>query len=214
MKEKVAVAFSGGVDSSYTAWLLMRQGYEVEGVCLDLFASSRAPAEAVEAGQWLGISVHVVERRELFQEAVVDYFCRTYHAGLTPNPCAICNPAIKFALLLEVAKGLGAAKVATGHYARCIYDRPSGLYQLLRGKDGKKDQSYFLYRLGQDSLSKVLFPLGELTKEEVRAEAAKAGLPPAAKRDSQEVCFIPDGDYQSFLRGQPGGAEGECSGAA
>ena len=198
--EKVIVALSGGVDSSYAAWLLQRQGYEVEGLCLDLFENSNAPAEAAEAGRKLGIKVHIAEKHRLFRRRVVDYFCRTYRAGQTPNPCAVCNPEVKFAALLHAADEWGAGKVATGHYARCHLDPDTGQYLLLRGKDLKKDQSYFLYRLGQDVLRRALFPLGELSKEEVRAGAAEAGLSSAAKRDSQEICFIPDGDYPGFLR--------------
>ena len=194
------VAMSGGVDSSFAAYLLREQGYEVEGLCLDLFPGSAAPSEAREAGEAIGIRVHVVEKHTLFDEEVVDYFCRTYGGGRTPNPCAVCNPAVKFPLLLAAADDLGADVIATGHYARCVYEEGSGDYQLYRGIDIKKDQSYFLYGLGQDVLKRALFPLGGYTKEEVRRQAARAGLPAAAKRDSWDVCFIPDGDYPDFLR--------------
>ena len=203
---KVIVAMSGGGDSSYAAYLLREQGYEVEGLCLDLFPGSAAPSEAREAGEAIGIRVHVVNKHGLFDREVVDYFCRTYRGGRTPNPCAVCNPAVKFVSLLETAAGLGADMIATGHYARCVYEEGSGGYQLYRGIDLKKDQSYFLYGLGQEVLKRALFPLGGYTKEEVRLLAARAGLPAAAKRDSWDVCFIPDGDYPDFLRRRAAGS--------
>ncbi len=200
--KKVIVALSGGVDSAYTAYTLQQQGYEVRGLCLELFAGSTAAADALLVGKKLGIQVDVVKSHELFQQQVVDYFCSTYGKGQTPNPCVACNPGVKFAALMKAAAELGAERVATGHYARCLYDETAAQYQLWRAKDPKKDQSYFLYRLSQDILSKVIFPLGGYTKDEVRALAAQAGIPVAQKRDSQEICFIPDGDYQSFLRRQ------------
>ena len=200
--KKAVVALSGGVDSAYAARLLLDQGYEAEGLCLDLFAGSKAPEEAAAVAQRLGIKLRIADKRALFRRTVEEYFCRAYHSGLTPNPCALCNPAVKFAALLEAAEELGADNVATGHYARRVFDCASGRYQILRGKDPKKDQSYFLYGLGQEALAKVVFPLGGLTKEAVRAGAARAGLPAAAKRDSQEICFIPGNDYIAFLRGR------------
>ncbi|MCL1848473.1 MAG: tRNA 2-thiouridine(34) synthase MnmA [Clostridiales bacterium] len=198
--DKVIVAMSGGVDSSYAAWLLLQQGYAVEGVCLDLFPGSKAPADAAEAGDKLGVKVHVVQAHRLFHDKVVEAFCQAYCAGLTPNPCTMCNPDVKFMLLLQAADECGAQAIATGHYARTGYDPDTGLFSLLRGMDADKDQSYFLYRLGQGVLRRVLFPLGELTKEQVRRGAAAAGLPAAGKRDSQDICFIPDGEYQGFIR--------------
>jgi len=197
---KVVVALSGGVDSCYAAWLLKDRGYEVEGICLDLYEGGEAPAEATKAGNLLGISVRVMGKREAFGKEVVEYFRCAYHAGLTPNPCAVCNPTVKFAALREAAKEVGADYIATGHYARCIQDRDSGLFGLYQGRDIKKDQSYFLYRLSQEALRQLIFPLGDMTKEEVRAGAEKAGLPTASKKDSQEICFIPDGNRIGFLR--------------
>jgi tRNA-specific 2-thiouridylase len=198
--EKVAVAMSGGVDSSYAAGLLLQPGYEVEGVCFDLYEGSRAPEQALAAGDRLGIPVHIRDQRQRFRDEIIEYFCRSYHAGITPDPCAICNPRIKFHYLLEAAAELGAEKIATGHYVRCVQDQDSGIYSLYMAVDGKKDQSYFMYSLGQDALRYALFPLGELTKTQVRAAAALAGLPAAAAKDSQEICFIPDGDYVGYLR--------------
>lgn len=200
--KKVIVALSGGVDSAYTAYALRQQGYEVRGLCLELFEGSTAAADALLVGEKLGIQVDIVKSHELFQRQVVDYFCGTYGKGQTPNPCVACNPGVKFAALMKAAAEQGADKVATGHYVRCLYDEASAQYQLWRAKDPKKDQSYFLYRLNQTILSKAIFPLGGYTKDEVRALAAQAGIPVAQKRDSQEICFIPDGDYQSFLQRQ------------
>lgn len=200
--KQVIVALSGGVDSAYTAYTLRQQGYEVRGLCLELFEGSTAAADALLVGEKLGIQVDIIKSHELFQQQVVDYFCGTYAKGQTPNPCVACNPGVKFAALMKAAAEQGADKVATGHYVRCLYDEAAAQYQLWRAKDPKKDQSYFLYRLNQDVLSKAIFPLGGYTKEEVRALAAQAGIPVAQKRDSQEICFIPDGDYQSFLRRQ------------
>ncbi|MCL1804402.1 MAG: tRNA 2-thiouridine(34) synthase MnmA [Clostridiales bacterium] len=197
---KVVVALSGGVDSSFAALLLQRRGYAVEGLCLDLFEGTKAPEEAKAAGERLGIRVKVLDRRQAFREEVQEYFYQSYQAGLTPNPCAACNPAVKFRALSEAAEEAGAEWIATGHYARCVYDGDAGGYKLLRGADHRKDQSYFLYRLGQETLARVLFPLGDLTKEEVRAFAGPAGLPAATRRDSQEICFIPEGDYRSFIQ--------------
>lgn len=200
--ERVIVALSGGVDSAYTAYTLRQQGYEVRGLCLELFEGSTAAADALLVGEKLGIQVDIIKSHELFQQQVVDYFCGTYAKGQTPNPCVACNPGVKFAVLMKAAAAQGADKVATGHYIRCLYDEAATQYQLWRAKDPKKDQSYFLYRLSQDVLSKVIFPLGGYTKEEVRALASQAGIPVAQKRDSQEICFVPDGDYQCFLRRQ------------
>ncbi|MDR0469799.1 MAG: hypothetical protein LBH09_07495, partial [Peptococcaceae bacterium] len=204
---KVIVALSGGVDSSFAAWLLIQKGYMVEGVCLDLFGGSEAPERALDVGERLGIRVHILDRKQRFQEEIIDDFCRSYHAGLTPNPCAACNPLIKFGSLLEFAAEHGAEKIATGHYARCIQDQDTGIHNLYKGLDARKDQSYFLYHLDQEVLQKTIFPLGESTKTEVRAAAAIAGLPMAAAKDSQEICFIPDGDYIGFLRRRANGAD-------
>jgi len=214
--DKVLVALSGGVDSAYAAWLLLREGYELEGVCLYMYEGSAAPSEAREVAGKLGIPLRVIDVKERFSREVVDDFRRVYNQGMTPNPCVICNPLVKFDALQKAADESGAKYIATGHYAR-IGSAPDGDRRLLlRARDVKKDQSYFLYRLSREILRRVIFPLGELTKEETRAGAGSAGLSAAKKKDSQEICFIPDGDYQSFLRGrgfeESGGDSGGVSG--
>lgn len=201
---------SGGVDSSLAAALLVEKGYRVTGVTLHLWAeeggfrpvpTSCCSLEAVEGArrvcQQLGISHYVFNLRDEFQKLVVEEFIREYGRGRTPNPCLACNRWIKFRLLLERARRLGFSYLATGHYARI--QRDEGGYHLWRGRDRRKDQSYVLYMLGQDELPYLLFPLGEMTKMEVRREAARRGLATAGRPESQEICFIPDGDYRRFL---------------
>lgn len=197
---KIMTALSGGVDSAVTALRLIRLGYAVEGVTMTLFDDSKAFEEAQKTADFLKIRLHHLDLRKEFETEVMQYFCKTYAAGQTPNPCVVCNPRIKFRLLLDFALGQGACKLATGHYARIKYDQEMQQYFLLKGSDPKKDQSYFLYGLSQEVLSKTIFPLGNSTKDEVRREAALAGIPPAEKKDSQEVCFIPGDNYQAFLR--------------
>lgn len=201
---------SGGVDSSLAAALLVEQGYQVTGVTLHLWAEEEdfrpAPTsccslEAVEGArrvcQQLGIPHYVFNFREEFRRLVVEEFIREYGRGRTPNPCLACNRWIKFRLLLERARRLGFSYLATGHYARIR--RSEEGYHLWRGRDRRKDQSYVLYMLGQAELAHLLFPLGEMTKAEVRREAARRGLATAGRPESQEICFIPDGDYRRFL---------------
>lgn len=197
---KIMAALSGGVDSAVTALRLIRLGYAVEGVTMTLFNGSKALQEAQKTADFLKIRLHHLDLTQAFDAEVIQYFCRTYAAGLTPNPCVVCNPKIKFRHLLDFALRQGACKLATGHYARCLFDRETQQHFLLKGCDPKKDQSYFLYGLSQEILSKTLFPLGCSTKDEVRQEAAQAGIPPAEKKDSQEVCFIPENNYQAFLK--------------
>jgi tRNA-specific 2-thiouridylase len=206
----VLVAMSGGVDSSMAAALLVEGGYQVTGVTLHLWSEEEGfrpgPAsccslEAVEGArrvcQQLGIPHYVFNFREEFQRLVVEDFVREYGRGRTPNPCLACNRWIKFRLLLDRAQVLGFSYLATGHYAR-IRRNAEG-YHLWRGRDRRKDQSYVLYMLGQAELSRLLFPVGEMTKEEVRREAARRGLATAGRPESQEICFIPDNDYRRFL---------------
>ncbi len=201
MGDRVAVAMSGGVDSSLTAALL-RERYEVIGITMRLWSAGGAERangvdDACRVCQSLGIPFHVFEFAPQFQAHVVDYFCEEYRRGRTPNPCIICNQKIKFDLLLKEALKLGAVYLATGHYARI--DASPGSYRLLKAIDQSKDQSYFLYGLGHEELKHLRFPLGEYRKDEVRRMAAERGLPSSGKGESQEVCFIPNGNYRSFL---------------
>jgi len=201
---RVAVAMSGGVDSSLTAALLVRDGHAVQGLTMRLWAEPAAegPAEESLAAAravcaHLGIPHEVVDLREPFRREVVDYFVREYARGRTPNPCLRCNRLLKFGLLLEQALKSGCEFLATGHYARV---RRSGEeYHLLCGLDSTKDQSYVLYALQQPQLRRVLFPLGERTKADVRRLAAQWGLPVAGRAESQDACFIADNDYRRFL---------------
>lgn len=209
-RKRVAVAMSGGVDSSMAAALLQEDGYEVIGLTMQIWPGQAhgeerpeacCGAEAIESARRvaykLDIPHYVINLRDIFAQKVIADFCQEYRLGRTPNPCIRCNQYIKFGALLQKAGGLGADFLATGHYAR-IDHSPDG-YRLLKAADPKKDQSYFLYALGQEELEHLLFPLGSLSKAEVRKQAASLGLPAACRHDSQEVCFIPDNDYRSFL---------------
>ncbi|MEW6034733.1 MAG: tRNA 2-thiouridine(34) synthase MnmA [Chloroflexota bacterium] len=205
------VAMSGGVDSSVAAWLLRKAGCEVVGLHMHLWCEERQGKgaqsrhccsvedvhDAEDVCRLLGIPFYVLNLEQEFQACVVDYFCREYLRGRTPNPCLACNEHLKFRLLLQRALALDAEYLATGHYAR-IERSPDGC-RLLKGVDAGKDQSYFLYMLGQAELARLLFPVGERTKEEVRRIASEIGLPVAKKADSVEVCFVADGDYRPFI---------------
>ena len=213
VRQPIAVAMSGGVDSSTAAALLVEQGFGVFGVMMRLWAtqyeqgvplnrccSEDAVDDARRVCYLLGIPFHLVNLEDQFKAQVVDYFCDTYARGRTPNPCPVCNRQIKFGALWRVASELGAQRLATGHYARI--KRSNGHYQLLRGSDREKDQSYMLYSLSQDQLARALFPLGDLAKSQVRSLALAHRLPVAEKPESQDVCFISDGDYRAFLAEQ------------
>ncbi len=203
---RIAVAMSGGVDSSVTAALLKQQGHDVIGITMRLFEPQNCGAgsavyDAVRVAELLGIEHHVVDLGDPFKKQVIDDFIEQYRHGQTPNPCVRCNRSIKFGLLLDKARELGAELLATGHYVQKTVD-PDGTGHLRIAANRAKDQSYFLYTLTQRQLCQVIFPLGGIgSKDEVRRLAAQFGLPVAHKGDSQEVCFIPGDDYVSFLEG-------------
>ena len=210
-KKKVAVAMSGGVDSSLTAALLLEKGFEVIGITMQLnseessvFNSDRQCCSANEANDarrvadFLGISHYVINFCEDFQTKVVNYFIDDYMKGRTPNPCVACNKYIKFGKLFEFIDELGIEYLATGHYARI--EENNGNFYLKKGLDKKKDQSYVLYNIRAEQLSRILLPLGEQSKDETRHLAEQLNLPVAHKPDSQEICFVPNDDYKTFLK--------------
>ena len=211
----VAVAMSGGVDSSVAAALLQAEGRDIIGVTMSLFALPKAACagdelrsccgagarrDAGAVAAVLGIPYFLADFRRTFERAVVEDFVAEYRRGRTPNPCLRCNRYVKFGPLLRRAGRLGAGLLATGHYARLETDPASGRRLLKKGLDPDKDQSYFLYPLSQDELRRAIFPVGHLRKAEVRALAERFGLPVARKPESQEICFVPDDDYGRFLR--------------
>lgn len=202
--KKVLIGMSGGVDSSVAAYLLKKDGYDVTGVTLKMFEEennscnvSKTCNEAKNICKILNIPRHILDVSDNFKKYIVDYFISEYEHGRTPNPCVICNRYVKFQGLADKAKDLNVEYIATGHYAQ-IEER-NGRYLIKKGIDSKKDQSYFLYNLSQEQLSKSIFPLGNLTKTKVREIAKELNLPVANKPDSQEVCFINDNNYKEFL---------------
>lgn len=198
MENKVLVAMSGGVDSAAAA-LILKSKYDVIGGTMLLCGLAETDDAAMSAKQ-IGIPHHYFDMHDDFKSIVMDAFAESYLAGETPNPCVLCNYEIKFGLLMKKADALDCDYIATGHYVRKEYDPSSGRYYIKKGADNKKDQSYVLYRLDQNMLKRSIFPLGTMTKPEIRALAAEAGIQVAAKKDSQDICFIPDGDYFSFLK--------------
>ena len=220
---RIVVGLSGGVDSSVATYLLKQQGHEVIGLFMRNWNDASVTLEdecpwvedsndALLVAQKLGIPFQVIDMSELYKERIVDYMFSEYEKGRTPNPDILCNREVKFDVFLQTALSLGAEKVATGHYARVssfVDERGKEIYQLLAGKDNNKDQSYFLCQLNQNQLSKALFPIGELTKPEVREIAREIGLVTADKKDSQGLCFIGKVSLPTFLQQQLIPKEGE-----
>jgi tRNA-specific 2-thiouridylase len=217
MSARVLVAMSGGVDSSVAAALLSEQGYDVVGIAMRLAPEPAGAAalrrstccshedfeDARRVAERLDFPFYVIDLRADFARRVIGNFVAEYAAGRTPNPCVRCNLEIKFDRLWERARAIDAKFVATGHYARIVRDR-SGRPSLARARDLAKDQSYFLFTLGQAELERTLFPLGAMTKQEVRGHARRLGLANADKPESQEICFVPDGDYARFVEASGG----------
>ena len=207
-KQRIVVGLSGGVDSAVTAWLLKRQGHEVVGIFMknwedddnDGYCSTQQDfIDAAAVADVIGIEIEHVNFAADYKDRVFAEFLREYQAGRTPNPDILCNAEIKFKAFLDHAFALGADKIATGHYARVRHNPDSGRFELLKGVDASKDQSYFLHRLTQTQLSQTLFPVGELAKTEVRRIANQAGLPNAGKKDSTGICFIGERPFREFL---------------
>jgi tRNA-uridine 2-sulfurtransferase len=227
---KIAVAMSGGVDSSAAAAMLKEAGHELVGFTMQLWNQRRGLSvgedgeplpsrccslddvyDARRVAEDLGFPFYVLNLEREFERDVVEPFVQSYLGGETPIPCVACNSRLKFASLDRMALSVGCDKVATGHYARVRFDEAAGRYRLLRGVDARKDQSYFLWELTQDQLSRALFPLGEMSKPEVREVARRNNLYVAEKKESQEICFVPDGDYAGFIERylEAEGREGE-----
>lgn len=211
-KKKVVVGMSGGVDSSVAAWLLKNQGYDVIGVTMQIWQDEEEAAmeehggccglsavdDARRVAAALDIPYYVMNFKKEFKENVIDYFIDDYLHGRTPNPCIACNRYVKWESLLKRSLDIGAEYIATGHYAR-VEKLPNGRYAIRNSATAAKDQTYALYNLTQDQLSKTLMPVGEYTKDQIRAMADEIGLLVAHKPDSQDICFVPDGDYASFI---------------
>lgn len=217
MKKKVVVGMSGGVDSSVAAYLLKEQGYDVIGVTMQLgpeddqtdssqegaCGGSSAVDDARRVAQVLDIPYYVINFREDFKKSVIDYFISEYERGYTPNPCIACNRYVKWEALLNKSLSIGADYIATGHYSRIIH-LPNGRYSIQNSMTAAKDQTYALYNLTQEQLSRTLMPVGQFEKSAIREIAEKVGLPVAHKSDSQDICFVPDHDYAGFIERETG----------
>lgn len=198
MKGKALIAMSGGVDSSVAAYLMKKEGYECIGATMRLLDNADAQIhDAAAVAEKLGIPFYCFDLRRQFKEAVIDEFVRSYESGDTPNPCVVCNKRMKFGALAEEAIKLGCDKIITGHYAKTELE--NGRYLLKKADVRDKDQSYFLYSLSQDVLSRIVFPLGAYSKPQIREIAESIGLVTARKKDSQDICFVPDGDYVKVI---------------
>jgi len=208
MKKKIAVAMSGGIDSSFAAYLLLKEGYEVVGLNMNLpklkgereFEAPSMSNDLKNVCDFLNIAFEVIDYQKEFKNIIIKYFAKEYEDGRTPNPCVVCNKLIKFGLLLGKAKELGAEYLATGHYANIEFDNDKNLFFIKKALDLKKDQSYFLSFLDQEQLKYIKFPLGNYKKEDIRIIAKDIGLPVYQKDDSQEICFVPDDEYRVCLK--------------
>ncbi len=206
-KLKVLVGVSGGVDSAYTLSLLKADGYDVTAAFLIMNNSNSDSSSAKKTAAEVGADFVLIDKRKEFEETVISDFVNEYALGRTPNPCVVCNRLVKIKALVDYAATNGFDKVATGHYARICFNNQSGRFELFTAKDNKKDQSYMLWRLTQDMLSKLIFPLADIDKSNVRSSSSKAGLSSADKKDSLDICFVPDGNYAKLLESYGVGLE-------
>lgn len=211
-RKRVAIAMSGGVDSSLVAAKMIEQGYDVVGITMLLFdtkdgnniAPSQMILDAKQMADFLGIAHYVIDLREAFRNEIIEYFVSSYRMGITPNPCVLCNKNMKFGWLYKEAMALGADGIATGHYARIVNNDTERRHEIHMAKDIRKDQSYVLFHLKESMLKHVFFPLGEMNKTDTRREAKQYGLPVYNKPESQDICFIPDNDHLAFMKEHTG----------